>query len=167
MVEYFSFWAFFGTYRRWLSKSRRCNVVTSQRRDVNLSPLWNVATLAFNVATLVLHLSGTLRRWIIPFSGTSRRWLSTSQRWLSTSRRWLSTSRRWFYIALERRDVGSQRRDVGFYHSLERRDVGSQRRDVGLFPLWNIATLHPNVATFPCLRPNTPHFFILPCILLA
>ena len=83
--------------------------------------------LAFNVATLVLHLSGT--------------------------------SRRWFFTSLERRDVGFQRRDVGFNHSLERRDVGSQRRDVGCFPLWNIATLHPNVATLPFLRPKPTSFF--------
>ena len=63
----------------------------------------------------------------------------------------------------------SQRRDVGFYHSLKRRDVGSQRRDVGCLPLWNIATLHPNVATLhpnvttlPCLRQKNTLIFALP-----
>ena len=56
-------------------------------------------------------------------------------------------SRRWFRPSLERRDVGSQRRDVIFCTPLERRDVGSQRRDVGFVLLWNVATLDLNVAT--------------------
>ena len=48
-----------------------------------------------------------------------------------TSRHWTSTSRRWFRSPLERRDVGSPRRDVIFCPPLEHCDVGSQRRDVG------------------------------------
>ena len=92
--------------------------VRSQRRDFGFEPLWNVATLDINVATLVLHL-------------------------------------------LQLRDVGYQRRDVDFYHSLARHDIGSQRCDVGCFILWNVATLHPNVATLPCLRPKITFLFAL------
>ena len=70
-------------------------------------------------------------------------------------------SRPWFCTCLELRDVGSQRRNVDFYHSLACRDVGSQRRDVGCFLLWNVATLHPNVTTLPCLRPKNTFLFSL------
>ena len=45
----------------------------------------------------------------------------------------------------QRRDVSTSRRQ--FDPPLERRDVGSQRRDVGLDLLWNVATVDPNVAT--------------------
>ena len=97
--------------------------------------------------------------------------------------------------SLERRDVRSQRRNVGFeplwnaatfelnvatlvLHfsetsrrwfctSLERRDVGLQRRDVELDLLWNVATLHSNIAMLPCLRPKTPSFLLFPCLLFA
>ena len=48
-----------GTSRRQFDPSLERRDVSSQRRDVRLALLWNVATLAFNVATLVLHFSGT------------------------------------------------------------------------------------------------------------
>ena len=63
-----------------------------------------------------------------------------------TSRRYISTLRRQFCHSLERRDVGYQRRDIGFIASLERRDVRSQRRDVSFAPLWKVATFDPNIA---------------------
>ena len=98
--------------------------VRSQRRDVGLDLLWNIAMLDPNIVTSFLHYSGTSRRWI----PTSRHWIPTSQRQFfyssGMSRRWISTLRRWFCTPLESRDVGSQRRDAGFNHSLERRDVG-------------------------------------------
>ena len=71
-------------------------------------------------------------------------------------------SRRHFCPSLERCDVGSQRRDVGFNHSLERRDVESQRRDVGCFTLWNVATLHSHVVMLPLFKAKIHHILILP-----
>ena len=64
----------------------------------HLGLLYNVTTLALNVATLVVSPPGT-------------------------SRCWISTLRRQFFPSLERRDVRSQRRDVGFRLSLKRLDV--------------------------------------------
>ena len=110
----------------------------SRRLNVATSQYHDVSTSRrLNVATLVVLPSGT------------------SQRWISTSRR-------------------------RFYPSLERRDVGSQHRDIGFCFLWNVVTLDPNVATlvaplsrtsrrwartlqrFPCLLPRSLSFFALP-----
>ena len=112
-------------------------------------------TLDLNVATL----ENT-------FSGTSRRWISMSRRWIRPplERCDVGSQRREviFCSSLEHCDVGSQCHNVSFNHSLERCDVESQRRDVGCFPLWNVATLHLHVATWPCLRPKTPSFCSYP-----
>ena len=82
--------------------------VRSQRRDVGFEPLWNVATLDFNVAMLVLHLFGMSLRWI---STLRRRFLPLS----GTSRRWISTLRCWLFCPLERHYVSPERRDVALF----------------------------------------------------
>ena len=64
-----TFWAFPITSRRWISTSRRQFDPSLKRRNVDFTLLCNVATLDFNVATLVWNPTGTSRRWI----PTSRR----------------------------------------------------------------------------------------------
>ena len=56
---------------------------------------------------------------------------------------------------MERRDVGSQRRDVGFNHLLE-------HRDVSCFPLWNVVTLHSHVAELAMFKATNTHILSLP-----
>ena len=92
--------------------------------------LCNVATLALNVATSVLPLFGT-------------------------SRRWIPTLRRWKIASLQRSDIGSQCRDVGLY-------LLWNVAMLVLNPLWNVATLSPNVATLPLFIALKPLFFFLP-----
>ena len=79
-----------------------------------------------------------------------------------TSRRWISTSQHQLHHPLERRDVGSKRRDVGFIPSLSCRDVGSQRRDIGSSTLESVTTLSPNVATLPLFYAQRPSFLSYP-----
>ena len=99
-----------------------------QRRDVDFSTLWNVATWISNVATLIFQPSGTSRRGF----PTSRRWLVTLSR---TSRRFP-----------ERRDVSP---NVATFPRTSRRwhNPSLQCRDVA-----------PNVATLPCFKANNSPF---------
>ena len=87
--------------RRQFDPSLEHRDVGSQRRVVGSDPLWNIAMLAFNVATLVFHLSGTSQRWFC---------ISLERRDVGFQRRDVG-----FNHSLERRNVGSQRRDVGCF----------------------------------------------------
>ena len=77
------------TSRRWVETSRRFNVATFQRHDVNFTLLWNVATWISNVATLFFN---SLERRDVDFQRCDVV----------------------FFNSLEHRDVDFQRRDVDF-----------------------------------------------------